>query len=164
MRILCEACGAVVEARRVARPGAEALACSACGAEVALPPQDAPPPAPPGAPGDDAAWEALRARWGDEEAHRRYLAAQGDLEGLARAGARYREILATRPGDGAALRGRDEVLRRAAALGLASLPRATPPRPGGGRGKWLVLAALGALLLGAAAWTATMALRAGTGR
>jgi len=165
MRILCEACGAVAEARRVARPGADALACSACGAEVALPPEGAPASAPAPVPAaDEATWESLLARWGDEAAHRGYLDAQQGLEGLARAGARYREVLAVRPGDAAAQRGRDEVLRRATALGLAALPRAAPPRAGGGRGKWIALGALGALLLGAAGWTLAAALRAGTGR
>jgi hypothetical protein len=163
MRILCEACGAVAEARRVARPDAAVVACSACGAETALP-SEAPPRPAPAADGDDPAWAELRARWEDEEAHRRFLAAHSDLEGLARAGARYREALAARPGDPAALRGRDEVLRRATALGLASLPRATPPRPASGRWKWLVVALLSAAALGAAAWTLSVALRAGAAR
>jgi hypothetical protein len=169
MRILCEACGAVAEARRVARPGAVALACAACGAEVALPPDAVGAPPPPAAiaatdPADEASWESLLARWDDEAAHRRYLDAQEGLEGLARAGARYREVLAARPADAAALRGRDEVLRRATARGLAALPRATPPRAPSGRGKWIALGALGALVLGAAGWTLAAALRAGAGR
>jgi hypothetical protein len=165
MRILCEACGAVAEARRVSRPGAPALACSACGAEVALPDEAPRGPAPgPSAPAGEPAWEDLRARWDDEEAHRSYLAAHADLDGLARAGARYRAVLEVRPADAMALRGRDEVLRRATALGLAALPRAAPPRTGGGRWKWVGLAALGVALVVAVGWTLGMALRAGAGR
>lgn len=70
-----------------------------------------------------AAWAEVLGRWGDDGAHRAFLDRCGDLDGLARAGGRYRDVLAARPGDPVALRWRDEVLRRATAAGLASLPR-----------------------------------------
>jgi hypothetical protein len=77
------------------------------------------------------AWALVEAAWTDEEAHRAYLSRFADLEGLARAGGRYRAVLAARPGDPIAQRFRDEVVRRATAQGLALLPRtsrrAAPP-------------------------------------
>ncbi len=93
-----------------------------------------PPSDPPDAPGDAAAadaadaaaWADVLAGWDDEERHRAYLARFHDLEGLAAAGRRYRDVLARRPGDPVAVRFRDEVLKRAVAHGLASLPRAAP--------------------------------------
>jgi len=99
---------------------------------------DAPPPAP-GAPappaeaapsdpsGEPLAWAGVVAAWGDEAAHRAYLARFGDLDGLTRAGRRYRAVLAERPGDPVALRFRDEVVKRATVQGLALLPRTAPP-------------------------------------
>jgi hypothetical protein len=114
----------------------------------------------PGA-GEEAAWAGLRARWGDEEAHRALLAGVNDLEGLARVGARYREVLAASPDDAAALRGRDEVLRKATVLGLAAVPRTAPPVPMSPWVKRAVLATVAVLVLGAAAWTAMAFLRAG---
>jgi hypothetical protein len=116
--------------------------------------------ASPGA-AEEAAWGALRARWGEEEAHRAFLSGVNDLEGLARAGARYREVLASSPGDPAAQRGRDEVLRKAAVLGLAAVPRTPPPRPVSPWVKWGLVAGLAVLLLGALAWVATAFLRSG---
>jgi hypothetical protein len=117
----------------------------------------------PGA-GEEAAWAALRARWDDEEAHRALLAGVNDLDGLARVGARCREVLAERPDDAAALRGRDEVLRKAAVLGLAAVPRTVPPVPASPWVKRTVLATVVVLLLGAAAWTAVAYLRTGATR
>jgi len=119
--------------------------------------------ATPGA-GEEAAWADLRARWGDEEAHRAFLSAVNDLDGLARAGARYRGVLARAPGDGAALRGRDEVLRKATVLGLAAVPRTPPPRPVSPWVKRGLVAGLALLLLVAVAWTATAFLRSGAVR
>jgi hypothetical protein len=163
VRILCDSCGALSEARLIGRPGGAVLVCATCGAEAALaegPAAEAPPAAngatpTTGAPadaGEEPAWSALLAAWDDEAAHRAFLARAGDLEALARAGARYREVLATRPGDAAALRGRDEVLRRATALGLAELPRAPDRRPVPSAVKWGVVAILAGTLIGAAAW------------
>lgn len=168
VRILCDACGALSEARLVGRPGGAVLICAACGGETRMaaepPPADAAAsvgPAPPGpgaasdAPADEEeAWSALVAAWDDEAAHRAFLSRCGDLEGLARAGARYREVLAARPGDAAALRARDEILRRATALGLAEMPRAPAPRSVPPAVKWGVVAVLAGTLLGAAAWVA----------
>ena len=168
MKVLCEKCGALAEGRLEARPGGgAALLCGACGAETALPAprgREAPESseaasagaatpaasAPTGA--GEQGWSALLARWDDDEAHRAFLARFGDLDGLAEAGARYREVLGERPGDAAALRWRDEILRRAAAQGLAQLPRLSPPRPSPRVSRWAVLAGMiGAMAL-AAGW------------
>ncbi len=82
----------------------------------------------PGA-GEEAAWAGLRARWGDEEAHRALLAGVNDLEGLARVGARYREVLVERPDDAAGAPGTG----RGAAQGHRPRPgrRAANRAPGG---------------------------------
>jgi hypothetical protein len=98
------------------------------------------------APGEAGAWAEVLAGWGDEARHRAYLDRFEDLEGLAVAGRRYRDALLARPGDAIAARQRDEVLRRALAQGLASLPRA---RTGAGRAQAAVLALLGALAVAA---------------
>jgi hypothetical protein len=98
------------------------------------------------------AWAEVLARWEEEPAHRAFLDRCRDLEALARAGARYREVLAARPDDAVAQRWREEVLRRATAAGLAALPRgdAVVPRVPA----WVrpvFLAVLAAITL-AAAW------------
>jgi hypothetical protein len=121
-------------------------------------------PAPPGDAAEAAAWEALRSRWEDEAAHRAFLDRFRDLPGLARAGARYREVLEGRPDDGPAGRGRDEVLRRATALALAAAPRpvrAPVPSPWVKRG---LLAALVLLLVGGAGAVILAFLRPGAPR
>jgi integrase len=100
---------------------------------------------------EEKAWAEVLVRWEDEAAHRAFLERCGDLEALARAGARYREVLAVRPGDAVALRWRDEVLRRATAAGLAQLPRTATELPRLPR--WvrpLLLAALAAIVLACA--------------
>ncbi len=157
MKILCESCGALVEAHVVGRSGGTALVCSACGAEALLPPAPAATDAGPAgaeasAPGEEEAWARLEASWDDDGAHRAFLALFGDLAGLARAGARYREVLAARPGDAVALHWREEILRRATALGLAEMPRAALPRELPRAVKWGAVALLAGALLGAAAW------------
>lgn len=78
---------------------------------------------------EDAAWAEVLAGWDDEARHRAYLARFDDLDGLAAAGGRYRAVLAKRPGDAVAARFRDEVVRRAMAQGLASLPRSDASSP-----------------------------------
>ncbi|MFY3743787.1 hypothetical protein ACOQFB_07755 [Anaeromyxobacter sp. Red801] len=125
------------------------------GPAPALAPDEAPAPPDP-ADADPAAeaeaWARVVEAWGDEGAHRAYLARFADLEGLAVAGGRYRAVLAERPGDAVAARFRDEVVKRATVQGLASLPR-TVPRQAGKLRRALVVAAL--LALGAAAaWAA----------
>jgi hypothetical protein len=177
MKILCESCGALSEARLVGRPGGAVVVCAACGAEAAVAgetavvaaravggaavmpgePAAVPPEASPAHPlpsGEEEAWSALGDRWGDPEAHRAFLARFTDLEGLARTGARYREVLATRPGDRPAARARDEILRRATALALAEAPRPSVRAPLPPAVKWGVVALLAGTLLGAAAWVA----------
>jgi hypothetical protein len=94
------------------------------------------------------AWAVVLAAWTDEGAHQRYLARFGDIEGLAVAGGRYKGVLDERPGDEVALRMRAEVLRKATAFGLASLPRTTPPSASQSVKRTRLAAAL---LLGAAA-------------
>jgi len=97
------------------------------------------------------AWAEVLAAWEDETAHRGYLGRCLDLEALARAGGRYREVLAARPDDPVAARWRDEVIRRATAAGLASIPRGGPAAPRLPR--WVrpaFLGLLGAVVLGCA--------------
>lgn len=175
MKVLCERCGALAEGRLEARPGGgAALACGACGAQIALqpgappaaaPPAQAPSPSPSAtrtpvespasAPaGDDEAWAALLARWDDEEAHRAFLARFSDLEGLAGAGRRYRQALEERPGDAVALRWRDEVLKRATVQGLAQLPRLSPPRASPRLLRRAMLAGMAGAAALAAGWVA----------
>lgn len=108
-------------------------------------------------PGDDDAWAQVLAGWDDDAAHRAFLARFTDLDGLAGAGARYRAVLAERPGDAVALRWRDEVVKRATAAGLAALPR-TRPLPAVPRTVKLgAAAAVFAVVLGAFAWFAVRA-------
>ena len=119
-------------------------------------------PAPAG--GEAEAWSEVLARWSDEGAHRRYLARFADLEGLALAGRRYREVLAARPGDPVAQRWRDEVVKRATVQGLAQLPRTPPPRQRGpGARRALLLAVVLASAL-AAAWVVRELLGLGAAR
>lgn len=125
---------------------------------------ETPPPAVLADPAEEAAWAELRARWDDPEAHRAFLARFGDLPGLARAGARYRAVLAERPDDPVALRGRDEVLRRATVVGLAAMPRSAPPPAAS---PWMRRGLVATLVLGAAAVLAFVVLqlaRPGVGR
>lgn len=79
---------------------------------------------------EEAAWAEVLLAWEDEARHRAYLDRFSDLDGLAVAGRRYREILEVRPGDPLAARYRDEVLRRAMVQGLATVPRVAPREPG----------------------------------
>src|SRR5512139_784100 len=123
----------------VARGASRLLAC----ADVA----DAPEAAPPG---EAEAWAEVLAGWNDEARHRAYLDRFDDLEGLAAAGRRYRDALLARPGDAMAARQRDEVLRRALAQGLASLPRTRPAARSGIAVRAAALAVLGALVAAAA--------------
>ncbi len=103
-----------------------------------------------------AAWAEVLSGWDDEARHRAYLARCHDLEGLASAGRRYRDALAEHPGDAMAARFRDEVLRRAVAQGLASLPREAPELP---RAKLAVRVAAGVVLGGLLLAAAIMAAR-----
>jgi hypothetical protein len=124
--------------------------------ENALPAAGTPPPpeaerAPPveleaaREPDDAAAWAVVLAGWDDDARHRAYLDRFTDLDGLASAGRRYRDALAARPGDPIAARFRDEVLRRAVAHGLASLPRTEPELP---RARLAIRIAAGVVIAG----------------
>src|SRR5512145_2382269 len=75
------------------------------------------------------AWAEVLAAWEDEAAHRAFLGRFQDLDGLARAGGRYRDALAERPDDAVARRWRDEVVKRATVAGLAAIPREAPAVP-----------------------------------
>jgi hypothetical protein len=101
---------------------------------------------------EEEAWAQVVSRWGDDEAHRAYLARFDDLDGLSRAGRRYREVLRERPEDAAALRWQEEIVKRATVQGLARLPRSRPPRlvrPGWRR---LLVAGLMVLSLALLGW------------
>src|SRR5512138_450491 len=103
---------------------------------------------------EERGWDAVRERWSDDEAHRAWLASFTDLEGLSRAGQRYRAHLAEHPGDAVAARWRDEIVKRAAVHGLASLPRTSPPPR---LPRWLkgaAIAAFGAALAWSLYWIA----------
>jgi len=78
-------------------------------------------------PSSEAAWAELTGRWDDPAAHRALLAACGDLEALAEVGRRYRAVLEARPADPMAQQMKAEILKRAAVIGLAQLPRTRPP-------------------------------------
>ncbi|MEY2668658.1 MAG: hypothetical protein RJA59_1296, partial [Pseudomonadota bacterium] len=96
--------------------------------------------------------------------HREVLVRFGDLEALARAGARYREVLSARPDDAMAAAGRDEVLRKATVLGLAAVPRTVPPAPMSPWVKRGLVAILVVLGLGTAGWAVLALLRSGAVR
>ncbi|HEX8908469.1 MAG TPA: hypothetical protein VF805_04670 [Anaeromyxobacteraceae bacterium] len=100
----------------------------------------------------EAAWAEVRARWGDEDAHRAFLERFPDLEGLAEAGRRYKGALDAAPADPVAARWRDEIVKRATAVALSRLPRTRPPRPLSPGLRRFLLLALAATAVSAAAW------------
>lgn len=101
---------------------------------------------------EPAAWAEVVARWDEPAAHRAYLGRFPDLDGLATAGRRYREVLAARPQDAVAQAMKAEVVKRATVVGLASLPRTPPPALAGGRWRRIAVLALAAWLASAVAW------------
>lgn len=110
-------------------------------------------PAPDAGAGAEAeAWARVVAAWQDDAVHGAYLARFHDLDGLAVAGRRYRDAVAEQPGDPVAARFRDEVIRRATAQGFAQLPRSAPAPARTAALRRVVLAVVGAALLGAAAF------------
>ncbi len=113
---------------------------------------------------EEEAWAELRARWDDPLAHRAFLSHQVDLAALARAGARYRAVLAATPDDPIAAAGRDEVLRKATLLGLASLPRTAPPARASPGVKRAAIGLLVLLCAAGLAWAVTVLLRIGAAR
>jgi hypothetical protein len=104
---------------------------------------------------EEREWSRVLERWDEDEVHRTWLANFTDVDGLARAGKRYREALVADPGDPVAARWRDEVVKRATVQGLASLPRT----PGvGGRPRWItvtLIVALSALVAAGLWWSTT---------
>jgi hypothetical protein len=85
------------------------------------------------------AWAAVVAAWNEDAAHKAYLARFGDLEGLAAAGRRYREVLSRHPSDPVAIKYRDEIVKRATVQGLAMLPRTAPKPPLPRWVKWAII-------------------------
>jgi len=152
MKVLCEACGVLAEARLLGRPGGAVVLCSSCGKETPVPSEPKAKEVLALPADEEAAFAKVQERWDDDEAHQAFLSRFRELEGLARAGARYREVLAARPGDGPAARARDEILRRATALGLGELPRTSVRGEAPGAVKWGAVALLLGALLGAAVW------------
>lgn len=114
---------------------------------------------PENVPVEEAAWAEVLRAWDDEASHQAYLARFTDLDGLAVAGRRYREVLAERPGDPLAIRFRDEVVKRAMVQGLVSLPRTAPPARKPVRFAPALVFAI-AVALGVAAWWVVDRLRA----
>ncbi len=100
----------------------------------------------------EAAWADVTARWPDDAAHRAFLGRFAELDGLEEAGRRYKAVLDARPGDQVAARWRDEVVKRAAVLALAQLPRTKPPRQLSPRLRRTVLIVLASASVAAAAW------------
>jgi hypothetical protein len=100
------------------------------------------------------AWEEVQACWSDRAAHLAYLARFPDLDGLATAGRHYRDALAARPGDVMALDMKAEVVRRAAVVGLAMLPRTAPPRVASPAWRRAVVLVLAAWVVVAGGWMA----------
>jgi hypothetical protein len=99
------------------------------------------------------AWGEVKAGWEDEAAHRAFLEAFSDLEGLAEVGRCYREVLDAEPSNAVALRWRDEVVKRATVLALAQMPRTPPPRPRGPAwARNLAAGAFAAVCVAIAAW------------
>jgi len=119
---------------------------------TSAPPPASPRPAPTADPSEPAAWAEVLSRWAEPSSHQAYLARFPDLDGLATAGRRYRDVLAARPGDAVALAMKGEILKRATVVGLAMLPRTAPPAPSGGRWKRISLLVLAAWLGSTAAW------------
>ena len=126
------------------------------GADISRAPRAEAEAGPESAEAEDA-WARVVAAWGDESAHRAYVAGLGDLDALADAGRRYRAALAERPGDVVALRALGDIVKRATAQGLASLPRTAPTRRRSPLVRRLLVALLG-LVLAAIALAAALAL------
>lgn len=99
--------------------------CASCGLAFAVfNPDEHRPPAPV-----LDAWRSLTADWQDNGAHDRFLDFASAQEQLAAAGRLYRVQLAHNPDDPYALRGRDEVVRRAAAVSALGASGASVPVP-----------------------------------
>jgi hypothetical protein len=166
VKYLCDRCSRLVDLGRftVGQGGALVLTCPTCGAEsVVEPPKTAvpepdsprapaepematPPAAAPGAspapsealPADvEAQWSGLLARWQDANAHAQFVAFAGARGVLAEVGRRYR--VRADAGDAMALKGRDEVIRKA--IQLAQLASPVEERASRGASVTLVMAA-----------------------
>jgi len=113
---------------------------------------------------EERGWQELQARWSEGEAHRAWLAGFTDLEGLARAGQRYRARLASGEDDPVARRWLEEIVKRATVHGLASLPRTRPPPAVPRWVKRAVTALLGAVAAWGLWWFAQQLLAGAPGR
>jgi hypothetical protein len=114
-------------------------ACPHCGLEfVRFQPEEHRPVEPLA-----TAWVEVLERWDEQEAHDRMLALGADLGELAAVGRLYRMRLAQAPDDVFARRGREEVMRLAAASASSAL---APTQPSAGRSR-LKLVAMGALFV-----------------
>jgi hypothetical protein len=91
-------------------------------------------------------WVALLQDWGSEAHHKQLLEQAAAREELVAVGWLYRLALARTPGDARAVKGRDEVLRRAA-LPHSVANQATRPPPKAGQ--YVLIAALVVATLGA---------------
>jgi hypothetical protein len=107
-----------------------------------------------GAPAEAAAWAEVVARWGEPAAHKAYLDRFPDLDGLAAAGRRYRAVLEARPGDAVAVAMKAEILKRATVVGLALLPRTSPPRVPEGTWKRRIVIFIAMTVASLCAWVA----------
>jgi len=115
---------------------------------------DAPPD--PQEEAEAAAWAGVRSAWEDDATHRAYLARFADLDGLARAGRRYRAVLAVDPRNAIAARWRDEVVKRAMVQGLMQMPRTKPPLE---VPRWILVTVVGGGAAAAMAWAAVALFR-----
>lgn len=112
---------------------------------------------------EERGWQAVQERWTEDEAHRAWLAGLTDLEGLGRAGQRYRAWLVAHPDDKIAARWRDEVLKRAMVRGLASLPKTKPPTTIPRWLKWAAISTAATALSYALYWVVQQLLAASPG-
>jgi hypothetical protein len=125
----------------VAKKPPQALACPQCGLDFSRDGEVSPAMSA----ALKADWVALLEDWGNEAQHKELLERAALREELVAAGWLYRLALARTPGDARAIKGRDEVLRRAALPHSVATqaPRTTPKT-----GQYVLIAALVAVTLG----------------
>lgn len=105
----------------------------------------------------DGPWVELEARWGDDEAHQKFLEAAAGCDGLDFAAARYRSRTLADAGDARAQRGLERAVAMAQTLYVARAAAERPPRAP------VILKLLGTMFAGliliAAIWVLVVALR-----